>query len=361
MKILIIAQNLFIARLLISLAEHHRCVESYKVVVFSSLEKLILERMHGVKNNKIISPTHVSGEIKQKTYTECIEGKRGTYSKKTIVKLQSSLITMLDLQSEFNYQHIWIFNQHTFIGTILKKHEEFVGKCIVFENSNKFSGVTILGNLHLNHGEALRAKFLDSRLFPKAIPELRFNKIYRLITLISHLRSAKGVTYYLRRLFTRSINVAIFSLILFVKKFIVRDSCLESAVLIALQIKDDSSIMMNIDFRSYCELLIDKAFEIRDKDPKINILVRPHPLDFTFGWLAFFLKIKHRFRNVKIDLTDIKDFDFGNIKYLITYNSNLTRYDEFENRITKVYCLGGQPPLPKFSDEIPQFQFGAFK
>jgi hypothetical protein len=361
MKILIIAQNLFIARLLISLAEHHRFVETYKVVVFSSLEKLILERMHGVAKNKIISPIQVSGELPQKICNECIEEKRGTYSKKTIVKLQSSLIAMLDLQGEFTYQHIWVFNQHTFIGSFLKKHEEYAGKCIVFENSNKDGGVTILGDLHLNHGEALRAKFLDSRLFPKGIPRLRFTMIYRLITLILHARSAKGVMYYLRRFYTRSFNVAIFSLIRFLKKFIFRDSCSESAVLIALQIKEDSSIMMNIDFSNYCELLINKALEIRAKDPEISILIRPHPLDFTFGWLAFFLKIKRLFRNVKIDLKDIKDFDFSTIKYLITYNSNLTRYNKIQNGITKVYCLGGQPPLPKFSYEIPQFQIGAFK
>ena len=354
MKILIIAQNLFIARLLVSLAENHSSIDSYKVVVFSSIEKFILERIHGVPGSNIICPKEISGVHSFRIYVDCIEGKRGSLSHKAIEKLQSRLITILNLQDNSNLDYVWIFNKYTFIGACLHEYKEYSEKCIVFENSNKNDGVTIYGDMHFNDGKALRKKFLDPMLFRKAIPNLCCPKAYRWLTFLLHTRSIRGIIYYIKRISTRLINIVIFSLLAFFRNFIFSTSRSKPYALIALQIKDDSSIAMHADFDTYSEMLISKAVEIKTKNPEINIVVRPHPLDYTFGWLSFFLKARRSFPSVRLDLSDLHKHDNPNLKYLINFNSNIVRNTFFKNRGIQIITLCKTQLLPSFNSDLFQ-------
>jgi len=354
MKVLIIAQNLFIARLLISLAERHNSITSYKVIVFSTLEKIILERVHGVLGDRITYPSQISEEISPVIHSKSIEEIRGTYSKKTIERLQSILLSMLELNGDFDYQNIWIFNQNTFIGTCLKLSNDYASKSVVFENSNKNGGVTILGDLYLKHGYRLRGELLDKKHFTDQA-QLCYLKLYRLLTMPLHIRSLQGVRYYLKRFFTRFLNIVIFYIIRRINNSPLENNEPTPIALLALQIRDDAAVAMEIDFSDYCGLLVNKAMEVRAKKPGIQFWVRPHPLDYTFGWLSVFLKIK-RLSNVRLDLSNINSLSKKNVDFLITYNSNILRHEFFEGNYVKVIHLGTRQPLPSYSEDIPQIQ-----
>ena len=356
MKILIVAQNLFIARILTSLADSHQYIESYDVIVFSLAEKIILERIHGLPADRIIYSTHARGQQTSKIYAECIEEKRGTIPKHLISSLQSNLMTTLHLQDDVTYDHIWIFNKHTFIGAALKDHSKYSEKCIVFENSNKRGGVTILGDMNLAHGEALRDQFLDSYKFRKAIPKLRFPKVYRLITLIFHIRSVQGVRYFITRLLTRLINVVIFSVFRVIQTFMLKNSRSKLGALFALQIKHDSAIAMHIDFDTYCDQLIKKALEIRAENPDIDIILRPHPQDYTFGWLSVVARFRSCIKRVTLDFSNLDHYSKFHFKYLVSFNSNISRLTHFQNGRTKIVILQSEnSTLPSHDSKLLQF------
>ncbi|MEM7047269.1 MAG: hypothetical protein AAF442_06435 [Pseudomonadota bacterium] len=360
MKVLIVAQNLLIARLLISLAERHKLINAYKVIIFSQLEKIILERLHGIPKNHITCPSQIREDRSSKIYAESIEEKRGTYTKSTIKRLQSSLFSMLEINKEFDYQKIWIFNQHTFIGSCLKLNDDYASNCVVFESSNKNGGVTIFGDLHLNHGDHLRSIFLDQKFHSADSIKIGYPKIYRMLALPLHIRSARGFKYYLKRFFTRILNILIFSLMRRINRPFMESINSDPIALIALQIKYDSAIAMNIDFTDYCNLLVDKALEIKATNPEILTLVRPHPLDYSFGWLSIYRSMRRRLPNVQLDLSNQKNFQTRNIRYLITYNSNINRHDCFQDGFTKVIKLSKDQLLPPFNSDFLQFNENTF-
>ena len=133
-------------------------------------------------------------------------------------------------------------------------------------------------------------------------------------------------------------------------------------ILIALQIKDDSAVAMNIDFSEYCNILVDAAINIKTNNPRTIILVRPHPLDYTLGWLSFYNFIRRTAPDVDVsfNVSEIEDLDEKNLTHLITYNSNITRHDRFANANIKVVCLAKTAPLPSFATTLYQVHENIF-
>jgi len=356
MNVLIVAQNLFSARLLVSLAEVHKSIGSYRVIVFSSAEKFILSNLHGVSRTKIVSPSDILGGEQLDDYVECIEVKRGMFSHDTVKRLQSDLAAMLESQAALDFQYIWIFNESTFIGSFLRASQDYAPKCIVFENSNKNKGVTILGDIFRNSGERLRNLFLHPNSLLSSVSRIRHPKFYRIITIPFHIRSALAFNYYFKRFFVRVFNIASFFLIKHVKMLLKSDKNEKPIVLIALQIRDDSAIAMNVDFSSYCEVLINKVVEIQAKDPELSIVVRPHVLDYTLGWMSFFLNIKRRFPKVRMNLSDINKLSNNNVAYLVNFNSNIVRHTVFQGNDVEIHTICSTKLLPSFDSDILQIQ-----
>lgn len=355
MNVLIVAQNLFVARMLVSLAESHKSVSSYKVIVFSSIEKTILSKFNGVSTLNIISPSDISRRYQLDTHIECIEVKRGMFSTDSAKRLQSYLSGMIESQAMLDFQYIWIFNEHTFIGSFLKKSQNYAKKCIVFENSNINKGVTIIGDIFGQSGEYLRNLFLNPNKRLKNSSRSRYNKFYRIITFPFHIRSPSTFYYYFKRFFIRLFNMSIFFLSKHVNKVLNSVKKDHAIILVVLQIKDDSSVAMNVDFNEYCKLIISAAIELQADNPETKILVRPHPLDYTLGWLTFIINLmKQSKQGLNIDFSDIEDLYSKNISHLITYNSNIRRHELFSNGTIKCIYLGPSVVLPLFIEDLPQ-------
>ena len=354
MNVLIIAQNLFIARLLVSLVEAHSAVSSYKVIVFSSIEKYILTKLHGIAKINIVCPSDVSQNIQLDSHVDCIEKMRGLYSQDTVKRLQCVLLNMLASQKISDFEYIWIFNEHTFIGSLLKNSHEYAPKCVVFENSNHNNGVTILGDVFGKSGKDLRSMFLNPQNFLSNIIRIRRPKFYRIITLPLHIRSAQALNYYFKRILVRAFNVILFFIIKYKNRLLKYKKMENPIILIALQIKDDSAIAMHIDFIEYCNILTNAAMKLKMESPRSIVLVRPHPRDYTFGWLTFYNLIQHKVRDVRLDFSDLDNFHHGNLTHLITYNSNIIRHDIFSNGNVKVIFLGKDQLLPPFSKDLYQ-------
>jgi hypothetical protein len=354
--VLIVAQNLFIARLLVSLSEAHKSVSSYKVIVFSSTEKFILNKLHGVYKINITSPSDVSQNIQLDSHVECIENKRGTFSHDIVKRLQCVLLNMLASQEISDFEYIWIFNEHTFIGSFLKNSQEYAPKCVVFENSNQNNGVTILGDVFGKSGEDMRNLFLDPQNFLSSIIRIRRPKFYRMITLPFHIRSAQALNYYFKRILVRAFNVISFFFIKHKNRLLKHKKIENPIILIALQIKDDSAVAMNIDFDEYCNILMDAAMKFKTENPRSIVWVRPHPRDYTLGWLSFynFTRWAAPYLDASLDMSEIEDIDERNVTHLITYNSNIIRHARFANGNINVICFGKNHLLPPFSEDILQ-------
>lgn len=362
MKILIVAQNLFIARLLVSLAEAHQSVNSFRIILFSRKEKYILSKIHGVSKFYIKCPSDVSKNIQQDYNLECIEIKRGIYSRDTVKRLQSDLSNMLELLAISDFHKIFIFNQHTFIGSFLKNSQELALKCVVFENSNKNNGVTILGDLFGNSAEDLRNLFLHPNNLVSDIATIRHPKLYRIITSPFHFRSAQAWNYYFFRILVRAFNLISFFLIKYNKVLLKWKKRQHPIILIALQIKDDSAVTMNIDFSKYCKKLLDVAINVKNANPRSIILVRPHPLDYTLGWLSFYnlIRCTEESASVIINCSKLEDLPWEKITHLITYNSNIVRHNRFVNSDIEVVIVGKPSSLPKFSEHLLQIHDSIF-
>lgn len=354
MNVLIVAQNLFIARLLVSLVEAHSSVSSYKVIVFSSTEKYILSKLHGISKINITCPSDVSQDIQLDSHVDCIEKMRGLYSQDTVKRLQCVLLNMLASQEISDFEYIWIFNEHTFIGSLLKNSHEYAPKCVVFENSNHNNGVTILGDVFGKSGENMRNLFLDPQNLLSNIIKIRRPKFYRIITLPLHIRSAQALNYYFKRILVRAFNVILFFIIKYKNRLLKYKKMENPIILIALQIKDDSAVAMYIDFSEYCNTLMDAAMKFKTENPKSIVLVRPHPRDYTLGWLAFYNLIQHKVHDVRLDFSDLDNFHHRNLTHLITYNSNIIRHGIFSNGNVKVLLLGKGQILPPFCKDLFQ-------
>lgn len=325
MNVLIIAQNLTIGRLLLSASKAHPGIENFKVVVFSGLEKIILTKIYGeCAENIIVAKKTTQGDIAKLDVREGIEVKRGMNSHDFIRQKQRALLGTLENLASFSYEYIWIFNEFTFIGRLLRAVPSLKEKTIIFENANVKSGVTVLGKFKGKKGSYLRKEIL-SPILAAPMNNAKISRYFSYITLIFQFRELRTINYYFRRLFFRIFNVVTFSLLKNGSKSLEKFND-KSIILVALQVRYDSSLLMNVSFEEYCAALIEAVKTHMSHYPNNVIVVRPHPKDYTLGWLTFLRIAKKLFKEVYIDVGRIEAYRERDVSCLITYNSNITRH-----------------------------------
>lgn len=361
MDVLIIGQNLTVARMLLNASKAHPEIHDARVIIFSEIEKLILTTIHGEPSEKIIvSHNSLQKDISSLGVQHGIEIKRGMNSVNFIGKRQRALFGTLEHLESFNFEQIWIFNEFTFIGRLLNAIPHLKSRTVIFENANVRAGVTVLGQFEGKNGSKLRGEILGP-ILDHPLCMSRIGKFYRYISASFQINEPKTLIYSMQRVFLRGLNRVVFVML---RKFSNLSQKLhnKNVILVALQIKHDSAVLMNTDYNGYCTLM-EAAIKSHKASGKGDIIVvRPHPKDFTLGWLTFVRKAKKSFRKIYIDLDPIEDYQSRNVVSLVTYNSNVTRHPVWRTKPEMIVnVIGKASSLPDFETPLEVIFPGIFR
>lgn len=357
MRILIIAQNCFIGEILKRLAEANEKNIKVTIIVLSYAEKLFMQFCN--RNPKIIietvkAPTDAFSKVYD-IFENAHEVQIGMLSKDTYTKLANALNTSLSKFNDKDVDQIWIFNRHTVIARSLSQIPNLAAKVIVFENANVNRGLTIVSDLDGNSVEKLRHEFFDKyeKLALNDLKHWHGNRLFRrACTIFIELRSIKHFAHLTKKLLIKLINKFLFK-ILHLAQSDIKFSDTSKTALIVMQISTDTEIVSLCPEGNYIAELLQfsrKEIELQNID---HIFVRPHPRDHTFGWLKFYITFKKHQKNISLDLSDYTSCDYGDLRKLITFSSNVLRHDrwsKFPNLKIRTRCNNVQ--LPKFSQEL---------
>lgn len=347
-KIVVIAQNIFIAVMLGRLST--RCITSNDktILVPSRFEKFILQILFKDKRNSFtfiaiddfIKPSKIAlAEIP----TDSVEYRRRSVSLRRLMELDTGLRlylkTLVNTTPDSDLQ-IWIYNKWTWIGRCLAKHPN-LPSCLVFESANYKKAICVVSDLSNDTAEDARSDFLN-RMTPisekKSTIEVAKIRKVRVPALIISILNRGGWKFYTTRLLARTFNIVVFKAI---AKFQNQDYS-EPIVLAVLQIEQDSEILRHGSAKEYRNTLTDM---LCTKENQNLVVLRPHPNDFTFGWMKIYFHLKLNGVRTRFSFGNVENIQFNKVSHVYTYSSNFLRLipNSFDQK--KISAIKNLPEL----------------
>lgn len=348
----VIAQNIFIGVVLSVLLDFSKSKSKKVVILSSEIERSIFQLIFPQLSRRInvlsIIPNYnkVKAGTKNKQLRDSIEYKRKTIKEKRLSNLSSNLVLLLDdienkTSGDVEY---WIYNRWTWIAQTLRT----IGKnknTVVFESANFDGGICAFGNLDYENGNHIRHK-LDEAIDHDALEKYSRNiKWLKKFRLVSHLISMfmNGIKlYYLKRMIIRVTNLTILKFV-HTTPLNKNPDPSQDNILVILQIEKDSEILRYGTEQDYRNLLINCIKKKRTSDSVIYL--RPHPKDFTIGWLHVFWAARLLTKNIYLSLGTQDELNLENFSHIITYSSNFTRRVYEDNAQHKLTIIKNAPSL----------------
>lgn len=330
MRLIVVAQNIFIGFWLGRyVAALQGATHIKKIVYVSSLTQAVCLRMFLRKYHVAVHVCDRKAEgshpLSEEDIASCIELKRGVFKANKLVKKCNELIKFIDANDLFV-----VFNDSCWPSVALEAVRVDKDRMCVIENANYRSGFAVVS----------RSTLIDQLFF---IPNncsifAPVGKLWRIglkfVSSVNTLVMGRKL-YFVHRLFVRSFNIFTFSLLRYFSYY--RESKLEPPMVL-LQISQDSAIRKRLTETDYIRLMINHLIS----NEYSCVRLRPHPKDYTFGWIRIWWGLKRAGIRCSISLEPFHKLVDRPIRLIITYSSNSIRFVQSD---TDIVLLGSRPPL----------------
>ena len=354
---LAIPQNLFVGCLFLLLSQKFNQKIDFKILVPTWIERNILlflsylfncalERVEIIPLSRYKGRYHVP--VNDKVIEKSIERKRGSQSHfrtKILIKNLQSYFQSGEfnlLQNDYEDISVLLYNRHTYIAQLLKTKQRLAMKTFVFESANLKGAICVHSDLNNENGHSLRCLLANLIFDTTELTQktLIFQlKTIRFLSFFVALAMRGGAVYYTKRFMIRLVNIAIFN----INNRLPKENLGHPDVLLALQIEQDSEIQQYGSSMNYRNEMV--KFAISETCGDSQIVIRPHPKDYTFGWIKIYIHLRRLGKRVIIQCPKDGENLLNKFQKVITYSSNIVRESEKFGAETKFITIKKQPSL----------------